>query len=325
MYFRNLVILSSFVDFFGKICSSVVESSKYLSITSGDFYLLDSTFINMNSQKYATVLVQVSTPGCCLVEQCYFSSCVSTSAGGAVCIQSSNFQSVFHKSCSYRCYINTNSWIYGQFCHVVNSGSLQNCLYFVSVTQCSPSSISKGSDPISLWSGNQTMRNVNVSQNYVSQESFGIFAQGDTRIEHCNFEKNRAYYIGFYIYAGNGIMSYSNIINNDSPNGYGVMTEISANVEYVFCVFLDNTDLLFSTTTINKVTSCWISHSYGLVGGSSRIETIDIRGYSPPYSMNMFATRECVAIHPIMKGLSTINNKHQTKNLMIICFILLII
>jgi len=180
-----------------------------------------------------------------------FYNCSCSSNGGAVYFYST--YSVIKMVCANRC----SATIQFHFAYL--RALEENCLNYLSVSYCSPSTT--GSYPIWLQSGIQRVDNTNSSMNCAFGYS-GIVVSPPTSLtsSFCTFSNNYALrFICIYFYSNSGTMSYANIVHNNSPSNYGVIYVYGGGSPIMkYCNFYQNQNTLFFISS-GKLEVC---HSY---------------------------------------------------------------
>ena len=158
------------------------------------------------------------------IKDSIFFNCSSSSAGGAIYFYcpSHNSNSELIRTCGYKCYT-TSSEPY-QFGHIVtksNSILNYNNGIFLSISKCSNHEIPTSWHTINFYYSNISLNNFNSSYNRVKRIS-GFYisypskftSSFNTIFNNFNIE---SVCIWFHSYSNENILSYSNIINNNSP------------------------------------------------------------------------------------------------------------
>jgi len=185
------------------------------------------------------------------VNNTMFYNCCCSSEGGAIFFKSSNLY--LRMICANRC--SASSFHFA--CLVA---SQINQIEFLSMSDCSHSA--SGWYSILLGTGYQRDENANSSMNNAFLAS-GIFINSPSSFtsSHCTFSNNHVSHsvcIIFYSDAGIMIISYSNIVHNNSPL-YGVVSvDRGGSPLMKNSIFQNNTNFLFYV----NAGSLGISHSF---------------------------------------------------------------
>jgi len=234
----------------------------YESIDNGRSYYQES--VNISDCIFNRISFFVGNGGIICVDGGSFVLCVSYSAfincssfnqGGGVFFNSAS--SYFKMVCAFRCASLGSDDHFAYLC------SFQfNHVEHLSTAICSYES--KGFYSIRLFKGMQLFHKTNSSSNKVYQVSgMGTWSPNQFSSIFCTFSNGHASNgLSICFYSNSGMMSFSNIINNTSPN-YGNIhvsgfsgQKGSYSMEY--CIFGNNHDTLFSV----YYGSLGVSHSY---------------------------------------------------------------
>ena len=189
------------------------------------------------------------------LNNCIFYSCSCTSSGGCIYIMNKNNIKLLKVCVSY-CFSKYNqfAFILSNFDHFYNLLSINNCF--------------KNNDGINTFytqSGNVSLINYNCSYNFNKCYS-GMCISFPTELysNYCTIVDNYvSSYIILYFKSGkNVIVSYYNIINNNSPKGHGVITATSSKIVFNNLILINNENTLFSFTYCEKseINNCQINH-----------------------------------------------------------------
>ena len=203
-----------------------------------------NTIMNLNSSTFYDCH---ATNGGCI----YFSCLTSKSYLNLICVS----------DCSTISGANDHHFAY------IDSGigsNYENNLYFISINRCS-SLTNHGRNPITLFKSTQIIKNVNISNNGVSDTS-GIYSSNSNQlfISHSNFANNYASgHISIRIHSSsvNSTINYIKVVNNSSPT-YGVIYFNSVTSIISKSVFNQNTLKLFAFEGSNSLIfqNCMIFH-----------------------------------------------------------------
>ena len=197
-----------------------------------------------------------------IIESTFF-QCSSTLSGGAIFFdcRSVGTNSELKKICANTCYTG-NNYEY-QFASLWTHTLSNNYVTYVSIINCSYKTDS--SDSIHLYSGNQICKNFNSSKNFNKADSSFYVAIPNTFLgSFCTIIDN---YVTQYIcimlnHHENNIFSYSNIVNNNSPNGYGVIRNHFGSYQISNCIIYNNLNILFYSYSGNlNILNCQIYHN----------------------------------------------------------------
>jgi len=181
-----------------------------------------------------------------------FHDCSCSFQGGAIYFSSTN--SSLRMICANRCSCGESQ--YYHFAYI--SAIITNHIDYLSVSYCSD--VSPGYYPICLYYGKQSIYRTNSSMNTVIGHSgISIFSPSVFSSSHCTFSNNRASdTICIYFRFQSEIMSYTNIVNNNSPSRYGVICVDGGSPKMHYCIFDNNHDSLFCLYS----GSLEVSHSF---------------------------------------------------------------
>jgi len=219
--------------------------------------------------------------------------------GGAINVYSTGSSSgvTMNNNCAYHCYV--GGPLSGQFAFIEVPSTVSLSMQYNSINRCAPSSNS-GYSPLYLKGASQSIKNMNSSYNTVTIISGPYFySSNPSSCRYSTFYHNvcaNEECIRFY--GGSHSMMYSNIVSNNSPNKFGVVSnQNSAAASMTKCIFISNSDFLFhrssGTLTINQ---CWISHSSSLSSGTVTISDKD--GETSTYQIVHFYTHFCLNPYP---------------------------
>jgi len=214
-YFDDIILYHNNIIFGVGIECKNTNMSQERSCYDDNVSISDSFFtrITQFSGNGGAIFVSDSTRSVSIAKSMfYYCSCSST--GGALYFEIAN--SILRMICANRCSASNY-----QFAYLV--ASQMNQVVYTSVSNCSHTT--DGYYSIYLQSGNQRFDNSNSSMNKAYQVSgIIIWYPSSFTSSQCTFSNNKvSSYICIYFYYNSGIMSYANIINNDSPAQYGVV------------------------------------------------------------------------------------------------------
>ena len=223
-----------------------------------------------------------------------FYNCVCSGSGGAIWFESS--YSCLRMICANSC--SATSW--GQFSYII--ASQMNQVEYLSVSNCSHTT--SGYCSIYLQYCDQRVDNTNSSMNNAVQYS-GIAIQSPSSFtsSYCAFSNNKVsewFCIGFWTSSGTIIMSYANIVHNNSPSP-GVVIVNGAFPKMMYCIFHNNHNYLFC---VNKgsleVSHSFIDHS-GSFSKSTSVSTSNNNSFTCiiTYQLQFFDSLHCNADVPL--------------------------
>ena len=237
-----------------------------------------------------------------------FYNCVCSQNGGAIYFGSSKFfiRNVCANSCSNGQYYHL---YYGHFAYL--SSSLSNQVEFLSVSNCSGKL--DGVDSIRSELGNQSYGNTNSSMNNGYRgSSISFSTQSSSTISHCTFSNNKVserICLEFISASGTISMSYTNIINNNSPS-YGVVTVSGAGSrKMMYCIFKDNQNCLFYVSGGSiEVSHSFIDHALSSFSTSTSVttDTNNTLTNQMTYQLQFFNSHYCNADTTFSTPLNTI-------------------
>ena len=185
------------------------------------------------------------------VSDSMFYSCSSYYWGGAIFFSSSN-NSILKRICASKCF----ALAYQHFAYLYSSQI--NQIELLSLALCSNSTA--GYRSISILSGKQRVDYSNFSRNNAIKHSTIAFDHPDSlSSSFCTFSNNNvSENICIYFFICSGSLSFSNIVNNNSPSNYGIMCSKQGSPKIQYCIFSQNENTLFCIFS----GSLEVSHSY---------------------------------------------------------------
>jgi len=243
-------------------------------------------------------VICVTASSCSMnVNYSMFYNCVSSSWGGAICFSSSN--SSLRMICANSC-----SASYYHFAYL--SASQVNQVEYLSVSNCSHTT--SGINSIRLYYGDQRVDNTNSSMNNAIQISgICIYSPSSFTSSHCTFSNNKVFNsicIYFYSTSGTLSMSYANIVHNNSPSQYGVVTVWEAGSrKMMYCIFKNNQNTLFCVDKGSlEVSHSFIDHSASF-STSTAVSTSDNNSFTNTvtYQLQFFNDLHCNADIPLIQ------------------------
>ena len=183
-----------------------------------------------------------------VVKDCIFFECSVNSQGGAIYYYCNHLgsHSKLERVCGNKCSCGSNQQNNFAYIQLYDSISSNNFVSYVSVTKCNI--IDNGISSFRLQCGNMSVSNYNSTFNTNKQYSgINLFKPSQLIANYCTFFNNivsNSVCICF-TYLTNNILSYSNIINNNSPSNYGVVYVGSGTYKVENFIFSDNKNTLF--------------------------------------------------------------------------------
>ena len=218
------------------------------------FYIYDSFFSNIKTFLGHGGAIYFNGPQKILViESSTFQICrVATGHGGAIYYDcSSNGSVIISKSCGNECYTG-DSYSY-QFAMIFTGQKKNNKMIYLSLTNCAQDHTENRYQAVRLWAGNQTYEYVNTTKCKAYRHSAVRFQSPDSLIvKYCSFCKNDSKHSILMRFGGgnNNLMKNCNIIENNSPSKWGVLSNWNGAISFIdSCIFKNNTrspnELLF--------------------------------------------------------------------------------
>jgi len=216
-----------------------------------------------------------------------FFRCTSSNYGGAIYFISEN--SSIKDVCAYKCTAN-----YYHFAYL--DASKHNHVEHLSMSLCSNST--SGSYPLYMKHGISSLINTNISFCKSFQDSgICIVSPFNFASSHCNFYRNEvSNSICIYFQSNNSKMSYSNIINNNSPYSYGIIfiTEGGSPI-LLECVFHMNANtLIYLNSGSIEITCCFIIHIGPLSAGNPIISNNNTFTKRETFNIEFLGSKYCI-------------------------------
>ena len=208
-----------------------------------------------------------------------FYICSCTNYGGAIYFHCYYDESKvnFNKICSSYCLSN-----FYQFCYILTYLNMKSYNNYSFISYCKCNNLTLGDTVIMLHVGYSNLRNINSSNNKVLYSSGITFSSPvgiDSKFTSYLNNYCQNYYCIYFALDFNNNWTYSNIINNNSPTNYGVITVWYSGGIYLMnnCIFLNNLNILFYLTSGSelKIINCTIIHD-NLKINSGTIFTLNI-------------------------------------------------
>jgi len=231
--------------------------------------------------------------------RCMFSFCKANKDGGAIMASVGNFSIKY--GCGFSCFVpGAKEGVFGYISVkkllFLNESSLTVCSYEIQGVYC-----------IRLVSGIQNIHNFNSSFNKCNQISgFGCVTPVEVVGTFITVFSNQVNTICMYFYGGSkNNIYFSNIINNTSPNSFGIVTgNINSLMSFFNCIFTNNSHILFyNNQQFIYVSNSYISHLQVSSGSLSTISVIN--QFTSSMMISHYGTRLCPA--------DVIENSESTK------------
>jgi len=212
-----------------------------------------------------------------------FNDCSCSVQGGAIYFISANC--IGKCLCAFKCSAHTYQF-------AIFGASNSNSEDLLSVTVCSSSS-NNGYESFRVYTGTQTIKNVNSSQNKVIWVSSMVFSDGSSSLisqsSFVNNSSNSCYCI--YSSGISGVIQYINLIYNNSPLSYGVITVWSGSAEYLYSIFYNNSNSLFYINSGSiSVKNSFIYHLGSFGSASTSNNSIF---FTETYSHSFYSSYHC--------------------------------
>jgi len=226
-----------------------------------------------------------------------FYNCSCSNFGGSIYFVSTS--SCLINCCANRCHAYKNHFAYIH----ASSGFYEQ----ISISSCSY--LSTGYYPIRLITGGQIIIRTNSSSNKAEWTSAILIENPSSFFSsYCTFFFNKAsdcICINFNLICGK--MSSANIIQNDSPNRYAVVSQYVGSITMEYCVFNLNQNYLFQINPGSLTLShCFISH----IGSFSSLTPVvtsnnNSKISTASYEISYFGSHYCfgqdlVSMHTLM-------------------------
>ena len=267
------------------------------------------------------------------ISDCYFSR-FSTNPedvseidvnGGVIYVNGGFYSMNIHYSMFYSCIANNGGAIYfdssisflrmicangcsASYCHFANIYASQAIqVDYLSCSYCSHTI--SGEYSIFIQLGDQRTDNTNSSMNnaYVNS-GIGIFSPSSFASSHCTFSNNNvsdSICISIYSDYVTISISYANIVYNNSPYGYGVVSiEGEESKKMIYCIFQNNQNYLFCVFGgLFEVSHSFIDHSSSSFSNYLDVstETNNSLTYRITYQMQFFNSHHCNADIPLQQ------------------------
>jgi len=290
----GLFLLSSFEKYYGIDIQYETRSSRYIGY-EGNIYIGSSIFSGLSSSTYGGA-IQISTSGAtsCLIEECVFKQCVTSSRyGGGVFFNSSESGSVvFDRVCSAGCHSASDGW--SQFANLKVNENQRIEVYYLTVADVDATGVIS----IQASKGRQIFENCNFSKN-VLNECCGPRHYESTSLIHkyCTCVNNQARNGYIYMVVGgiNNTVYRCNIISNTISQESILYNYNDAVTTYIECVINNNKGTYYSiiirsgTVTLDK---CFIE-DFRFVFTTPIL--IDLQENTHSHIIDHYFTANCVA------------------------------
>ena len=223
-----------------------------------------------------------------------FLSCLASN-GGAIYF-SSKSSSLIKMACISKCYAQENHFAYVE-------SSKTNQIEYLSISQCT--NITTGKHVIKLWFGDQKFDNSNSSFNNVEEFSgISLIYPSISSCSFCSFAFNNAKQsCCIELIYESGLIQYSNIICNNSPDHGGIITISESSYQMSYCIFSKNLDSLFNVQSGNlEIMNSFIFHE-GILSISTPVSVYNNNNsfsYTSSYEMRFFSSQNCPAENPFI-------------------------
>jgi len=228
-----------------------------------------------------------------------FFNCFCTSEGGAIYFSSSN--SYLRMICANGCSASS------QYHFAYLSASHTNLVEYLSISNCSP--LMSRYHAVFLAYSNQRADNSNSSMNNAEMGSgFYTFSPSSFTSSYCTFSNNKVYLgvcLWFNSESGTILISYANIVHNNSPSQYGVIfCEKGGQKRMLYCLFQNNRNYLFYVSSGSiEVSYSFIDHSSSFSSATSvSTESINSFTYRMTYQIHFYSSLHCNADLPLLES-----------------------
>ena len=202
-----------------------------------------------------------------------------------------------NRVCGNNCYTDINNWY--QFGIIFTHSNGKNFYNYLSINNCNNNLNSYCS--FTIWYGAINLTNFNSTKNINKWYSgIYIYLPSCLNSNFCTFVDNFVSLYSSLMLCGNynNNLTYYNIINNNSPNGYGVITNWEGKYFIDNFILLNNSNSLFYVHSGQMIVSnCFVEHnglSYFNLYSSGTISTLNIViGITKTYSLIHLNTDLC--------------------------------
>jgi len=298
MLFSVFICLSfseEFTDFFSGPTTHIYENvnDQRILLDPMSYFVKDSAFMYMTSTTYSTIHLFYIYPINLVVLDCVFYTCISPSHGGAIYFYAAEKGAMAMKRvCGSNC--STGNNLYGQFFYSYVPTNNNTLIQLVTVEKCANNPITKYA-AISIYGGNSTFSELNISKCYTYQYSamYSVYGLRNS-FKYCTIYANSASHSYCYYAEVETFMNFTNIISNDSPSNYGV---VSCHRHYYAsdCIYMYNMNTLFYNPSYStNLIRGWIKHQSTLNTGN--IYTMGVTNTiveTPTIVINHYSTYGC--------------------------------
>jgi len=253
------------------------------------------------------------------ISDCFFSrSVLYNGDGGVIYISGSSYvmsitYSMFFNCCSTRggaIYFDAKSSVLNKICSSKSSAPIYQFAYISTSDNNNVDYLSNslcnsldGDQSFIMYRGNQRIENNNFSlNNGLKVSGIIIHTPVTCASKFCTISKNNASErICMLLYHNSGTISYSNIIHNNSPVSYGVLTTWNdGSTQLTYCILINNEDTLFYVQTgMVELLHCCIFHQ-GNFSSSNQVTTSNNNTFTKQntYIIQFFSSHHCLTDTP---------------------------
>jgi len=235
-----------------------------------------------------------------------FSNCETTSSGGAVYVNMNSGSLKTRYLCAYKCFnggiTSTSAGQRGMFAFLSIAKYNPFLVEYVSISRCAHATYTTKNryDTFYIYGGDETMKNLNSSNNYVFRYT------GFTTTDSSTFSHMYGNYVNNVARDQTCVLlqkstqtlqiTLSNFISNNSPNNGGTIRSNIADISVSHCIFLNNANSLFSILSGDSysVTNCWVYHS-----GTLGLAVTKRTSITQTFAFSHFSSYFCPANIPI--------------------------
>ena len=274
---------------------------RFILIDTLNYWIHDSYFSLINGLNHgSSIFVNNIAFVHFMIERSYFTSCTtSTLNGGAIHFNSPSGSIIIERTCSIMCRITSSTTARGQFAYLRTANYKTNSLNSVSVSFCSPISVTSHS-ALYLEGGIQKISSLNSSFNNANTVSgFQTHSGTSCNIVFSTFFSDYSILTCFYFQSGNNLLDQCNIVNNTQKNiTNGILRNDAGSFTIVrFSIFLSNSiQHLIGNSGIFHIYNCWLETM-----SFSGTTPISLNIYNPTetFQIQHFGSFECFANNPI--------------------------
>ena len=257
---------------------------------------------NMYNGKGGVIYLYNNNISCSMrINNCIFFNCSADDMGGAIYFFSKKFGSSFvelTKICGNYCYTDKlRTYQFGAI-HVyqytqnhIDLVSLSNCNHFHDVYIT-----------FMLHGGNMTVNNYNSTKNHnIQHTGLQIALATPLNAKFCTITENNVSMYSCILIEGNSnnFLSYFNIIKNNCPYDFGVVSCYFGFLQINNTLFLNNEDILFSTFSSKLyIFDCIINHlnmsKFSILKSNGNISTLNLQfGNTNTFVLSHFQSDSC--------------------------------